>query len=353
MGDAIGNFTLQLRDFLNTNGMHCKLYARYYDEAADLGITDLEVVFDEISSDDVLISQYSIYDPALEPLASVEVKSKIVYYHGITPPIYFEGIDSETAVNCAKGRQQYIHFKSYDYFIANSRFMLDELLQSVFDSSPKIESLLKDYSLVMPPALTFNDWDSVANEEVPIDYSKNILLYVGRVAPHKRIEDLVDWFAHYHKHDPDSYLVIVGADSPSNYGWSIRDKVASYGGGLETVVQLTGTVTQGQLKTLYQRSTAMVTLSEHEGFCLPLLEAMYFGVPVIARNVAAIPETLGRTDYLLDQQPLAAFAAECYDMLSNEEKSAALLTVQKKQLETILSRCSGAELLKLLHGILS
>lgn len=350
-GDAIGNFSLQLRDFFEQNGIPCHLYARYYDAAAGLGIRDFDLLFDEIEPDDILFAQFSIYERGNERYRELPNK-KIAYYHGITPPEYFYDIDPQTEVNCAKGRQQYHCFEGFDYYLANSRFMLNEFLVGVSGGESTVLAELESRSSVLPPTLKPLQWQGIESEVLGGDVGQHSVLCVGRLAPHKKIEDVIDWFTVYLKLEPRASLVVVGGDAPPAYGDSVRKKVADLGIELSSRVRFVGRVTSGQLKYLYESSAALITLSEHEGFCVPLLEAMYFNLPIFARGAAAIPETLGCSEGLLERQSLEVFAGECHQLLAGGAVDELQLR-QSSALNALVGRCDGVLLLDIIDHLSS
>jgi glycosyltransferase involved in cell wall biosynthesis len=133
------------------------------------------------------------------------------------------------------------------------------------------------------------------------------VLFVGRVAPHKRFEDLVLTFAHLQRHVcADSRLLLVGAqhgvDVYVAYLEALIEKL-----GLRNVI-FAGHVGSAQWAAYYQRASVYLSMSEHEGFGVPLLECMHFGVPIVAYRAAAVPETLGGTGILIRRKDYSAVA---------------------------------------------
>ena len=345
-GDAIGNFSLQLRDVFQANGIECQLYARYYDAEKNLDIRDFDLLFEDIQPQDLLFAQFSIYEAGNEHYRSLPNK-KIVYYHGITPPEYFETIDPQTEENCAKGRQQYHCFQDFDYFLANSQFMLQELISDMSKGDTSLAEDMLSRSMAVPPSLAPLHWVAIGEERIDFKLAKTSFICVGRLAPHKKIEDVIDWFHSYTKLDDNSSIVIVGSDAPPAYAQAMRAKVQLLPESVRTKIHFAGHVTPGQLKRLYQESFALLTLSEHEGFCVPVLEAMYFGLPVVARKAAAIPETLGRNEYLLEGQSLEEFASQSFNWLNDNKKRQAVLNQQSAALQSVIAKCNGQVLIDL------
>jgi L-malate glycosyltransferase len=134
------------------------------------------------------------------------------------------------------------------------------------------------------------------------------LLFVGRIAPNKAQHDLVKALAVYRRtYDPDARLHLVGASSSEAYSDAVKAYVARLG--LEDAVNLTGPVPSGVLAAHYRTADVFVCLSEHEGFCVPLLEAMHNHVPIVAFAAAAVPETVAGAAVLLDDKSPAMVAA--------------------------------------------
>ena len=119
------------------------------------------------------------------------------------------------------------------------------------------------------------------------------ILHVGRIAPQKKIEDLIRVFYLFQKrHQPNSRLILVGTDGGMrNYGRALKQMAEDLG--LTEKIRFAGFATFRQLVTYYQQARAYLCLSEHEGFCVPLMESMFFGLPVLAYLTGGIPETLG------------------------------------------------------------
>jgi glycosyltransferase involved in cell wall biosynthesis len=130
-------------------------------------------------------------------------------------------------------------------------------------------------------------------------YSRGLnVLFVGRVAPHKRHEDLIRVFCHLKRSArPDARLLLVGSTwGTEPYVESLRAYVQRLG---LTDVVFAGHVGAAEWAACYRRASVYLSMSEHEGFGVPLLESMHFGVPVIAYKAAAVPETLGGAGLLL------------------------------------------------------
>ena len=193
-----------------------------------------------------------------------------------------------------------------DRILADSDFNRRELL-----------SLGIGESQVFPLMFDPHKWEEPANRGIAAAMrahgGKNIL-HVGRLAPNKCIEDIIRAFYFYfHKIDRNSRLWIVGSDIDTEiYSFELRRLVQELR--LEESVNFTGAVADSELRAFYEESDLYVTMSEHEGFCVPLLEAMNFGLPVVAFASSAVPETVGDAALLIEEKDPAR-TAELFDIV--------------------------------------
>ena len=171
----------------------------------------------------------------------------------------------------------------------------------------------------MPILIDWGAYDVVPDPAVLARWSavERKLLFVGRVSPNKRQDDLLRMLAYYRRCiDPDAHLVLVGSyrDQPTYYA---RLRELSRALGLEDAVTFTGKVSTAALVAHYRAASCFVSLSEHEGFGVPLLEAMRFDLPVVAYDAAAVGETVGGAGLLLRDRDLAV-AAETAALASED-----------------------------------
>jgi glycosyltransferase involved in cell wall biosynthesis len=188
--------------------------------------------------------------------------------------------------------------------IAPSRYSEKELLELAYRETA-----------VSPLLVDFDDYDKRASPRMMTrlrrksDHGGARWLFVGRLAPNKCQHDVIGAFAAYrHTFDPNAQLALVGGVTSDLYYRSLRRLAAELG--VETSVELLGSIPFDELLAYYRSSAVFVCLSDHEGFCVPILEAMHFGVPVIAYAAAAVPETVGNAGLVLpDKDPLMVACA--------------------------------------------
>jgi glycosyltransferase involved in cell wall biosynthesis len=145
------------------------------------------------------------------------------------------------------------------------------------------------------------------------------ILFVGRIVPNKKIEDIIRLAEHYKRYvDTDYRFIFVGrTDAVPRYYDTILALIAEYQMPKDRFI-FTGTVTESELATYYRASSAYISLSEHEGFCVPLVEAMSADLPILAFGATAIPETLGGAGICFSPKDLE-YAAEMLGLLVYDE----------------------------------
>jgi glycosyltransferase involved in cell wall biosynthesis len=217
----------------------------------------------------------------------------VVNHHNLTPLRYFAGWEPVAAHGVVWGRQQLRRLATRAALgVAVSRYNDADLVDAGFERTVVVPFLLGHDALA--PRADTGVVDHLRTTRTGTDW-----LFVGRIAPNKAQEDVVKAFAAYHRFfDPNARLHLVGGGLDSSYGYALQSFVHAIG--LEEAVVFTGGVSRETLAAHYESADVLVVLSEHEGFCVPLLEAMQHGLPVVAYAAAAIPETLGDAGLLLD-----------------------------------------------------
>ena len=142
------------------------------------------------------------------------------------------------------------------------------------------------------------------------------ILFVGRVSPNKKLEDVIKVFYYYNKTiNPSSRLIFVGSYVGMEKYYTYLKSLASEMG-LQNVI-FTGHVSLEDLLGYYSSSSLFLCMSEHEGVCIPLIECMFFKKPVFALARAAVPETLGNTGVLIKNKNFREIA-ELIDIVMND-----------------------------------
>src|SRR5437762_12991262 len=248
---------------------------------------DLETIH---RRDGLLLVHHSMGNDAVPEVANLPVR-KAVVYHNITPSSYFAGLNDELMRYADVGREQLkLLAKSAEFGIADSEYNRKELEEAGLANTA-----------VVPPLVDWEDFDRPPDQDVArrLADERTSILAVGQILPHKAVHDVVAAFAKYRESDRTAHLYLVGPTAMSaGYVDRVRGDIRKLG--LDGAVTLTGSLTIEQLVAYYRGATAFLTLSDHEGFCVPLLEAMRSDLPVVAHAAGAIPETLGDAGILLE-----------------------------------------------------
>lgn len=205
-------------------------------------------------------------------------------YHNVTPPEFFEGFAPHYVKSCGEGRAQtaaLAALKPDAVWTADSPFNRQELLAA---------GVAPERAVVVPP---FSRVDSLL-VRAPVQRDPLHWLFAGRWAPNKGHRELVECFAMYRRHySPGARLTVVGAvdESMGSYNVAVWNRVAAHG--IESAVDFREHVSDEELDRLFATAGVYVHLSRHEGFCVPVIEAQAVGLPVIASNGGALPDTAG------------------------------------------------------------
>lgn len=276
--------------------------------------------------DDIVLFHYSI---GSELSAFVHHLSCIValVYHNVTPPMYLDQVSHELGQSARRGVAELAEFKpKVKLALAVSEYNRQDLLAAGYAATG-----------ILPIALDEALYESVPSvsslEQRYCDGMVN-LLFVGRITPNKCQEDIIKTFYYYHKIQSDSRLFLVGQpwDPAGRYMRRLTDMVDYLG--LRETVHFTGHVSFADMVTYYRLADVFLSMSEHEGFCKPLLESMYFDVPIVAYAAAAIPYTLGDAGVLIHQKDYPLIAALLDLMMCDQTLREQLLSTQRKRFQT-------------------
>ncbi|MDX6696643.1 MAG: hypothetical protein QOE65_40 [Solirubrobacteraceae bacterium] len=299
--DAITNQALAWGRILAAEGIAGEVLAAQMDPALDGAVGRIEGLTGRVESDDLLVIHYSAYAPALERALALPAR-KLLVYHNITPAQYLWEHEPYVAMLCALGRERLAAFAGrVDGAVAPSEFSARDLVAAGF-ADVRVDRRLYDLDRGrLEPG----------SEGVAGSGAGPTVVFVGRLSHNKRQDRLVKAFALYQRaYAPEARLVLPGNPGSGTYGPFLAGLAAEAGA---RGVELAGGLPQPALNAIYASADVFVCLSEHEGFCIPLLEALHFGLPVVARRAAAVPEVLGDAGVLLDDPDLAT-VAEAIDL---------------------------------------
>ncbi|MBQ8614595.1 MAG: glycosyltransferase [Ruminiclostridium sp.] len=322
-GDAVSNNVIAIKHLLEESGYTSKVYACNVRGKFESGVYRYKDNM-QLSEDDILVYHMSIGCELNDAAVSFRCR-KLMIYHNITPPDYFEYYNPEAEARCRQGLEQLHKMKdNFDYVICDSEFNREDLLKIGFDEKKTV---------TMPLFIDTDSYKAEADAAVVEKYNdgrKNIL-FVGRIAPNKKIQDVIRVFAHYKKYfDSDSRLIIVGNGTEGLYYNELCEYIRAIG--VKDVV-FTGHVEFSELIAYYKSADLFLCMSEHEGFCVPVIEAMFFEIPVIAYSAAALPYTMGNSGILADSKEPSYVCELIKRVLEDEELYKFIVEEQKKQIK--------------------
>ena len=323
-GDAIGDSARTVRDMLRGMGHDSEIFALTIDD--DLRGDVLPFTDGAATRGDVTIFHFALPSPMTDAFARL-AGVKILQYHNITPASFFAAYDAGLFRLAALGRRELATLAGrVDLALGDSEFNREEL-----------EALGFARSGVMPIAVNTRRITGApprpALERILSDGLVNIL-FVGRIVPNKKIEDHIR-LAEMYKRYVDSYyrFIFVGRyDGLPRYYSQVRALIAEYEM-LPDRFWFTGPVPDEDLAAFYRWSDAYVSLSEHEGFCVPLVEAMAADVPIVAYAAGAVPETLGGAGLLFAPKDLEVAAELLGSVVYDRDIRAGVLEGQRRRLQ--------------------
>ncbi len=335
-GDAISHEALTLRALFRKWGMESEIYAeaRWIHPALKGDIRDAAALAAVCRPDDTALLHLSIGSPVNALFRALPCR-KALLYHNVTPAAYFDWVRPETARKLRAGladAQALAGAAAVN--LADSRFNAAELEAAGY-RDVRVLPLVLDRARLAEPA----DPDTVA----ALRDGKRNVLFVGRIAPNKKIGDLLAAFAYFQRAEaPESRLILAGNwAGTERYYRLLQTQVRNLG--LRDVA-FRGTVPQPVLHGLYAAADVFLCLSEHEGFCIPLLEAMEFGVPVLAYAAAAVPETMDGAGVLAARKDYPELAGLAAALCRSGELRDRVLAGQRARMARFWARDLEAEL---------
>jgi L-malate glycosyltransferase len=281
-GDAIGNEVLAIRRVLQEAGYESDIFVGTADSRLEPLTRDYGELQAASRPDNILIHHFSLGSRASR-IAYALPDRMILVYHNVTPPEYFVDIHPLLVRECYRGRRELSAYaRRCDLGLGDSEFNRQELEAMGFPETG-----------VLPVVPGFGHLDVAPDRRVLEAYDDELttIVFVGRIVPNKRIDNVIRYFAAYQRFfNPRSRLLLVGSQSGfERYYALLQSLIARLG---VTGVHFLGHVTNSELTACYDVADAFLCASEHEGFCVPLVEAFAKGVPVLAYAAAAVPATL-------------------------------------------------------------
>lgn len=318
-GDAIGDSALHIRNHLRSKGYESEIRALTVDQGLDA-----RLFAGDADTADAVFMHFALPSPLTERLRRFQGRRGLIY-HNITPPDFFAPYNPDLARMCAAGRLEIASLsRDVHMALADSEYNRLELEVMGFTETGELPIFLDlaRYDTGQCGALARSLRDGRTN-----------ILFVGRVVPNKRIEHLIKTVFYYKKFiSPAVRLIVAGRNT----------LLPAYSDALATLachlhlshedVQFTGHVTHEELVTYYRNSHCFLSLSEHEGFCVPLVESMKMDLPIVALKRGAVPFTLDGAGLLLDDFDPAVTAEFVGEVCNDEALRGQILAGQRERL---------------------
>ncbi len=342
-GDAIGHEVLGIRRVLRAAGYDSDIFVQTADPRVEDETRDYRDLIRESDPSNILIHHFSIGSRASRITYALPDR-QILVYHNITPPEFFVDVHEQLVEQCFKGRRELgIYPARVDLALGDSEFNRQELEELGFNPTGVLP-VVPDFShLDHPPN------DLVARE---FDDSWTNILFVGRIIPNKRIEDVIRYFHAYQRHfNPRTRLLLVGSYGGfEKYLANLHQLCARLG---VTNVHFTGHVSDAELTAYYEVGDLFLCASAHEGFCVPIVESFHKQIPVVAYAATAVPATMDGAGVLYSTAEPLEVAALVDTVLGDQVLYDSILAKQNQALARLRAQDFEGTLLKFVRQVLS
>lgn len=320
-GDAISSHSLWIRDTLRKCGYQSTIYAESFDPRMIKQGQPLTKYRNE--EDSKIIFHYCTSSPLSRFVRSLG-KKVILIYHNITPHEYFLSVNHDIANSTRKAREElHLFSQKTELALGDSEFNRQELESVGFRNTG-----------VLPIALDPRQMNSQPDSKVLKTFDDNYtnFLFVGRIAPNKKQEDVLKAFAYYSQAiNPNSRLFLAGSSTGTEVYLDWLKWLANRLR-LENV-HFAGHISNSELAAYYRLANVFLCMSEHEGFCVPLLESMHFQVPIVAYACPGVAWTLGDAGILVRAKEYDIVAETLHVLVSNSELRHKIVEGQTKRLQ--------------------
>lgn len=323
-GDGVSNDIIHISEMLSEMRVENQIYTKWHNDKVKKYTADIRDCWPE--KDDLVVYHYASKSYVMDAIYRFPCKV-LVRYHNITPPEFFIPDNMVAYRDCKEGIEELKkNIRMFDGYIADSPFNAHDLISYGADPQ-KVD--------VLPIVIDFDILDSRTSDRrlcQELENSAPYMLYVGRIAPNKRVEDVLDIFESYNRYfDKKAKLYVVGnMDQSNEYTKTILGRLKKMES--KDHVIFTGKVSDEDLHSYFSCASVFLCMSEHEGFCIPILEAQYYNVPVVAYASCAVPDTMGESGVLLYKKDPHMTAYIIDRILKYESLRTAIIERQQKNL---------------------
>jgi glycosyltransferase involved in cell wall biosynthesis len=341
--DAIGEHTLAIHDALRSEGVAGEIFAgRVNPDARGLGRHHHDAD-DAMGPDDLVLYHHSTGTPVADHV--MELGRPIVLdYHNVTPPEFFARWEHAVAIELEHGRRQLRRLSlAARLGIGVSSFNESELIAAGCTHTCVVPILFDPDTLATP--------DPTQVAAIRARHHGPHWLFVGRIAPNKAQHDLIGALAIARRHhDPHTHLTLIGSPASDRYRTTLDHLITHLD--LTDAITFTGSVTDHELAAHYAAADLFTSASDHEGFCVPLLEAMHHRLPIVAHAAAAIPETLDDAGLLYTDKRPATLATIAHHITTHPDLADQLRDAGTRRLTHFHPHTTRTRLLTALQPLL-
>lgn len=324
-GDAVGNEVIAFKRTLQEQGYATEIYTNNIHKKIQPDMAKLYKDMPPLRENDLVIYHYASECDISKDIKNFPCKV-ILRYHNVTPPEFFHGYDANAEKATANGLRQVKEIRPYiDFCLPVSKFNMDDLKAMGYTCPME----------VLPILIRFDDYAQEPDQSVIDKYTADgctNLLFVGRMAPNKKVEDVVSAFAVYKEsYDKTARLFLVGSfQEEDKYYQHLLRHIKKLG--VEDVI-FPGHISFSAILSYYRIADVFLCMSEHEGFCVPLVEAMYFDVPVVAYDKCAVPDTMGHSGVVVAEKNYEQIAQIIHEIVSDEDVKERMIGRQNTRLK--------------------
>jgi glycosyltransferase involved in cell wall biosynthesis len=341
-GDAIGDSARLMRDAFRRWGHTADVYAlELDDDVARDGRPWSD--WRPGGPEDVVILHYALPSVLSQALREHHGR-RVLIHHNITPPEFFVGYDPEMVHICTVGQSELRTLAGHvDLALGDSEFNRQDLEAAGFERTG-----------VLPIFMDFERYRETPNPVLRrlLEDGRTNVLFVGRLAPNKRQDDLVRLASYWKKFiAPDIRLVLVGKPPRRRHYFDALQSLAYEEGFTPWEVLFPGHVAHDELLAFYAAADVFVSLSAHEGFGVPLVEAMLMDVPVVAHRVTAVGDTLGPAGVQFAERRIDEMAEAAHQLAHDPALRGAVLEGQRRRLRDFAPAAVEATLRRHLESL--
>ena len=340
-GDAIGNYILTSARLWRQWGVHVNIYADSVHPLYKRVAHPSRLYWPTGRA--ILWYHYSIYADNVA-IARASTDWKVMDFHGITPPHLFAEQNPQLQLLCQQGWDTLPTLAhNFAVCVVHSDATRQTLLEHSFapDTIVKLPLCVDTFRLAGPTV------PGLATPLAQLDY----LLLVGRLVPQKDVLAAVDILAVIVQQRPSTHLILVGSrEAAPSYQQQLDQAIAEKG--LTDHVLFAGQINEtAVLATLFQQAKFLLVTSEWESFCVPIVEAMYFGVPPLVHNIAPLPEIAGAAGIVIDKRQIAETAATILTLWQDEAAYQQHVAAARHRAAAFTDKALAQALLRLMQEV--